>query len=159
VTGGTPRYRLFPAADDRLVAVAAIEQRFWEIFCGLIELEPALRDDAKDPPATIAGIAAILRGRPGAHWRAVFAGRDCCCSVVASLREAMEDPHFVARGLFRGTVSGGGATLPALPVPVLPIFRREVEDREAPALGADSDRLVPERSSGERVPRIPPLAG
>ena len=37
VTGGTPRYHLFPAADDRLVAVAAIEQKFWEEFCTLIE--------------------------------------------------------------------------------------------------------------------------
>ncbi len=146
VTGGTPRYRLFPAADDRLVAVAAIEQRFWDTFCALIGLDPALRDDTKDPAATIAGIAAILRGRPGAHWRAVFAGQDCCCSVVANLREAMEDPHFVARGLFRGTVSGSGVTLPALPVPVLPIFRGAVEDRRAPALGADTDRLTPQRS-------------
>jgi crotonobetainyl-CoA:carnitine CoA-transferase CaiB-like acyl-CoA transferase len=146
VTGGTPRYHLFPAAHDRLVAVAAIEQRFWETFCTIIELEPALRDDAQDPAATIAGIGAILRGRSGAHWRAVFEGRDCCCSVVASLREAMEDPHFVARGLFRGTVSGGGARLPALPVPVLPIFRGEVEDKGAPALGADTDRLAPERA-------------
>jgi crotonobetainyl-CoA:carnitine CoA-transferase CaiB-like acyl-CoA transferase len=146
VTGGTPRYHLFPAADDRLVAVAAIEQKFWETFCTLIDLAPALRDDAQDPAATIAGIAAILRGKPGAHWRAVFAGRDCCCSVVASLQEAMADPHLAARGLFRGTVSGSGTPLPALPVPVLPIFRGAAEDKRSPALGADTDRLTPKRS-------------
>jgi crotonobetainyl-CoA:carnitine CoA-transferase CaiB-like acyl-CoA transferase len=145
-TGGTPRYHLFPAADDRLVAVAAIEQKFWETFCTLIDLAPALRDDAQDPAATIAGIAAILRGKPGAHWRAVFAGRDCCCSVVASLQEAMADPHLAARGLFRGTVSGSGTPLPALPVPVLPIFRGAAEDKRSPALGADTDRLTPKRS-------------
>ncbi|MDR3532988.1 MAG: CaiB/BaiF CoA-transferase family protein [Rhodopila sp.] len=146
VTGATPRYHLFPAADDRLVAVAAIEQRFWENFCRLIDLDPALRDDTKDPAATTAGIAAILRGKPGAHWRAVFEGQDCCCSVVASVREAMEDPHVAARGLFRGTVSGSGTTLPALPVPVLPIFRDAGQDKHAPALGADTDRLTPRRS-------------
>lgn len=146
VTGGTPRYHLFPAADNRLVAVAAIEQKFWETFCTLIDLAPALRDDARDPAATIAGIAAILRGKPGAHWRAVFAGQDCCCSVVASLREAMADPHVAARGLFRGTASGSGTTLPALPVPVLPIFRGVAADKRSPALGADTDRLAPERA-------------
>ena len=143
VTGGTPRYHLFPAADDRLVAVAAIEQKFWEEFCALIELDPALRDDARDPAATTAAIAAILRGKPGAHWRAVFQGHDCCCSVVASLQEAMADPHVAARGLFHGTVSGSGTTLPALPVPVLPIFRGAGEDKHAPVLGADTDRLTP----------------
>ena len=146
VTGATPRYHLFSASDDRIVAVAAIEQRFWEAFCALIELDPALRDDAKDPAATTAGIAAILRGRPGAHWRAVFEGHDCCCSVVATMREAMDDPHVAARGLFRGTVSGSGATLPALPVPVLPIFRGVGEDKRSPGLGEDTERLAPGRS-------------
>jgi crotonobetainyl-CoA:carnitine CoA-transferase CaiB-like acyl-CoA transferase len=145
VTGGTPRYHLFPTEDDRLVAVAAIEQKFWENFCALIDLDPALRDDRVDPGATTAGIATILRGKPGAHWQAVFAGKDCCCSVVATLQEAMADPHVAARGLFRGTVSGTGTTLPALPVPVLPVFRGAGGDKPAPALGADTDRLMPRR--------------
>lgn len=143
VTGGTPRYHLFPAADDRLVAVAAIEQKFWEEFCALINLDPALRDDSKDPAATTAAIAAILRGQPGAHWRGVFEGHDCCCSVVANLQEAMADPHVAARSLFRGTVSGSGTPLPALPVPVLPIFRDGAADKAAPRLGGDTDKLAP----------------
>ena len=33
VTGGTPRYQLYPAADGRIVAAAPIEQKFWETFC------------------------------------------------------------------------------------------------------------------------------
>jgi crotonobetainyl-CoA:carnitine CoA-transferase CaiB-like acyl-CoA transferase len=143
VTGGTPRYHLFPASDDRLVAVAAIEQKFWETFCRLIGLDPALQDDTKDPAATIAAIAAILREKPGDYWRTLFAGQDCCCSVVATVKEAMDDPHVAARGLFRGTVSGSAALLPALPVPVLPIFRDSRNDKPSPALGADTDRLTP----------------
>jgi alpha-methylacyl-CoA racemase len=145
VTGGTPRYHLFATEDDRLVAVAAIEQKFWENFCALIDLDPVLRDDRTDPGATIAGIAAILRAKPAAHWRAMFTGKDCCCSVVATLQEAMADPHVAARGLFNGTVSGSGATLPALPVPVLPVFRDAGGDKPTPALGADNDRLMPRR--------------
>jgi crotonobetainyl-CoA:carnitine CoA-transferase CaiB-like acyl-CoA transferase len=98
-----------------------------------------------NPAATTAGIAAILRTRPGAHWQALFTGKDCCCSVVATLQEAMADPHFIARGLFSSTVSGTGKTLPALPVPVLPVFRDAAGDKPAPALGADTDRLMPLR--------------
>lgn len=141
-TGGTPRYRLYPAADGRMIAVAAIEQRFWDIMCDLIGLEPALRDDSVDATATTAGIAAILRSRPSGHWRAVFAGKDCCCSVVATMQEALEDPHVAARGLFNGTVSGSGGTLPALPVPVLPLFRQDGGDRPVAKLGEDNDRLM-----------------
>lgn len=135
-TGGTPRYRLYPAADGRLIAVAAIEQRFWDRFCALIGLDPALRDDASDPAATTARIAALLRARPAADWRAVFDGEDCCCSVVATVQEALADPHFLARGLFAGGVTNArGERLPALPVPVLPPFRRPEADAAAPALG------------------------
>jgi alpha-methylacyl-CoA racemase len=136
-TGGTPRYRLYPAADGRLIAVAAIEQRFWERFCALIGLEPAFCDDAADPSATIARIGELLRARPAAEWRATFAGQDCCCSVVATVSEALADPHFLARGLFAGGVTNAdGARLPALPVPVLPPFRRTDPDLPSPALGA-----------------------
>ena len=142
-TGGGPRYRVYPAADGRLIAVAAIEQRFWDRFCALIGLEPALADDARDPAATIAGVAAILRARPAADWGAVFAGEDCCCSVVATVEEALADPHFRARGLFAGGVTNAaGQRLPALPVPVLPAFRRPAGDVAAPGLGEQTETLL-----------------
>ena len=48
-TGGTPRYRLYETKDGRIVAVAPIEQRFWELFVAAIGLEPAFADDARDP--------------------------------------------------------------------------------------------------------------
>ncbi len=142
-TGGGPRYRVYPAADGRLIAVAAIEQRFWDRFCALIGLDPSLVDDARDPAATIAGVAAILRARPAAAWGAVFAGEDCCCSVVATVEEALADPHFRARGLFAGGVTNAaGQRLPALPVPVLPAFRRPAGDVAAPGLGEQTETLL-----------------
>ena len=36
----------------RVVAAAPIEQKFWEEFCDIIELDPPLRDDSRDPAAT-----------------------------------------------------------------------------------------------------------
>jgi len=141
---GDRRHAALSGSDNRLVAVAAIEQKFWDNFCRAIDLDLALRDDSKDPAATTAAIAAILREKPGEYWRTLFAGQDCCCSVVATMKEALEDPHFAARGLFRGTVSGGRTPLPALPVPVLPVFRETWRDKPSPILGADTDRLAPE---------------
>ena len=142
-TGGGPRYRVYPAGDGRLIAVAAIEQRFWDRFCALIGLDPTLADDARDPAATIAGVAAILRTRSAAAWGAVFMGEDCCCSVVATVEEALADPHFRARGLFAGGVTNAaGQRLPALPVPVLPAFRRPAGDVAAPGLGEHTETLL-----------------
>ncbi|MCZ7659669.1 MAG: CoA transferase [Xanthobacteraceae bacterium] len=145
VTGGTPRYRLYPTADGRLVAAAPIEQKFWEEFCEVIGLAPELRDDARDPAATGRRIAEIIRAESAETWRARFSGRDCCCSIVADLREALADPHVAARGLFAHALTNeAGARLPALPVPIDAAFRLPAGTAAAaPALGAHNAELAP----------------
>ena len=143
VTGGTPRYRLYPTADDKLIAAAPIEQRFWEVFVSAIGLEPHLHDDAKNMEATAARIAEIIHGETAEHWHAVFTGKDCCCSVVATIREALADPHFQARGLFaRQVTNEAGKKLPALPTSVLPPFLGGADPGAAPKLGADNATLL-----------------
>jgi crotonobetainyl-CoA:carnitine CoA-transferase CaiB-like acyl-CoA transferase len=81
-------------------------------------------DDRRDPAASRAAVAAIIAGKSADEWRPVLAAADCCVTIMASLQEALGDPHFVARGLFAHTVAGPtGATMPALPVPIDPVFR------------------------------------
>lgn len=143
VTGGTARYRLYPTADGGMIAAAPIEDRFWTLFCDAIDLEPAFRDDATDPAATVAAVAARIGGRRTEEWRTVFAQADCCCCPIASLQEAMQNPHFLARGLFTpGVVSAEGRRMPALPLPIDPAFRDTSGDGQAPSLGADNVALL-----------------
>lgn len=124
LSGGSPRYQLYPTRDGRLVCCAALEQRFWEPFTAAIGLAPEFVDDRRDPMATRDAVAAIIAGRTADEWRPVFAKADCCVTVMASLEEALRDPHFQARGLFAHTVTGpGGAAMPALPVPIDAAFR------------------------------------
>ena len=137
VTGGTPRYRLYETKDGKIVAAAPIEQKFWEAFTDAIGLEPALRDDRRDPKATTARVAAIIAGRTAAEWQPVFDQADCCCSIMQDARAALDDPHFRARGLFaHRLVNTEGAELVALPVPVDPSLRSPPDAAAAPALGA-----------------------
>ena len=143
VTGGTPRYRLYPTADGRLLAAAPIEDRFWAVFCDIIGLEPEWRDDARDPAGTAARVAALVAARDAAAWRSAIAGRDCCCSIVATVEEAMNDPHFAARGLFGHRLANAeGQQMPALPVPLAPALRGPPGIRPAPALGADNAAVL-----------------
>ena len=140
VCGGTPRYRLYATQDGKAVAAAPIEQKFWEEFCAVIGLDDDLQDDSRDRARTTARIAAIIVGAPSEVWRQRFAERDCCCSVVSDVKEAVNDPHFRARGLFDyRLVNDLGASIPALPVPVIPAFRGDKSlALSAPALGADN---------------------
>ena len=124
LAGGSPRYALYPTRDGKLVACAALEQKFWRAFCAAIGLAPALIDDVADPAATHAAVAAIIAARTAVDWRPVLAAADCCATIVASLDEAVCDPHFVERGLFtREVVGPDGRAIAALPVPIAAGFR------------------------------------
>jgi crotonobetainyl-CoA:carnitine CoA-transferase CaiB-like acyl-CoA transferase len=144
LTGGSPRYQLYPTADKRHVAAAPIEQRFWQNFCAAIELPEDFRDDASHPAAAINKVREIIAGKPADHWRRVFFDKDCCCSIVASLEEALREPHFHMRGVFDHTLlNEEGDDLPAIPVAVVPSLRvAPDEPRAAPALGAHNDVLL-----------------
>ena len=89
LSGGSPRYQLHAAEDGALVAVGALEQKFWDRFCALIGLPEALCDDARDPDATIDAVAGIIARQPSGHWAEVFAGEDCCANVVRDLGAAI----------------------------------------------------------------------
>lgn len=138
VTGGTPRYRLYPTHDGEMLAAAPIEQKFWLAFCDAINLEEGFRDDARDQDATGKRVAEIIASNSADHWREVFAQADCCCSIVQSIEQAMQDPHFKARGLFDAQISSadGGETITALPTPIDAAFRTSrVIAAGAPELG------------------------
>ena len=106
LAGGSPRYQLYPTSDGKIAAVAALESKFWAAFCDVIDLEASLRDDQVDPAATKKAVADIIRSWPACHWQGLFEQADCCCSIVQSLDEAVDDPQFKSRGLFKAKLKG-----------------------------------------------------
>jgi crotonobetainyl-CoA:carnitine CoA-transferase CaiB-like acyl-CoA transferase len=136
LVGGSPRYRIYPAKDGKLVACGAIEQKFWEAFTKAIALPAQFVDDMRDPKATCDAAARLIVARSSDEWRPIFAAADCCTTIVTPLEEAMRDPHFVERGLFAHKVAtGSGKSLPALPLPIASKFREAPNTRKAPKLG------------------------
>lgn len=140
VTGGSPRYRLYPTADGKVLAAAPLEQQFWNAFVEVVELPDRWRDDGIDPEGTAAEVAALVAARPAAYWEGRIRGVDCCCSIVRSLEEALADPHFQARGLFSERLANeAGEEMPALPMPIDRAFRAGLgEPRRAPGLDEDA---------------------
>jgi alpha-methylacyl-CoA racemase len=134
-TGGSPRYALYRCADGKFLAVAPLEQKFWDNFCAAIGLPEEWRDDARDPAGTRAVVAQCVARRTAAEWQEQMGGRDVCCNLVASVEEACADPHFRARGLFVRELRLGERTLPALPVPLATAVRSSPAAASAPALG------------------------
>ena len=141
VTGGSPRYNVYRTQDGKFVAAAPLEQKFWENFCTLIGLAPDMQDDSRDAAQTRRAVAEKIAAKTADEWRALFAGKDVCCCVMASLEDAMRDPHFIARGVFGAKLAAEGQEMTALPVPVAPQFRAQPDAVGYPALGEANSLL------------------
>jgi crotonobetainyl-CoA:carnitine CoA-transferase CaiB-like acyl-CoA transferase len=123
LVGSSPRYRLYPAKDRKIVACGAIEQKFWLAFCKAIGLPEEYVSDSRAPAATCEAVAKLIAARTSEEWRPIFAAADCCATIVVPLEQAMRDPHFVQRGLFDYKVeNASGKTMAALPLPIPPQF-------------------------------------
>ncbi|WP_041545589.1 MULTISPECIES: CoA transferase [Chelativorans] len=142
VTGGTPRYQIYRTRDNKFIAAAPLEDKFWKNFTTVVGLPAALCDDTKDPIRTQAAIAEIVASRDAAEWASAFAGKDVCCSCVMELSDAVQDPHWAARKTFSRLVTRGNMTLPALPSILAPELRDPAAATSAPHLGEHDARLA-----------------
>jgi crotonobetainyl-CoA:carnitine CoA-transferase CaiB-like acyl-CoA transferase len=141
LSGGSPRYQIYATADGRYLAAAPLEDKFWANFCAAIDLPPALREDRKNPQATIAAVREIVRRRTSQEWEADLAGKDVCCSIVRTLEEAMTDAQLNGRGAFRRSVVGEEDALPAVSLPLAEAFRSPATEMRYPEIGESNGML------------------
>src|SRR6185437_568696 len=136
LSGGSPRYQIYPTKDGKLVACGALEPKFWAAFTAAINLPKELIDDALDPIATRNAVAELIVAKTSDERRPVFAAADCCTTIVVQLEDAIKDRHFVNRGLFAHQVAmASGRCVMALPLPIAPDFRDVPSAKKAPNPG------------------------
>ncbi|MFC9355088.1 CaiB/BaiF CoA transferase family protein [Rhodococcus sp. NPDC057014] len=90
LTGGSPRYHIYPTSDGRHIACAALEQKFWDRLVDLVDLDEKFHDDAGQEQAAIAALESVFAARPASHWRDLLDGEDVCTVVVATWEEAVD---------------------------------------------------------------------
>ena len=139
--GGSPRYALYTAADGAVVAVAALEERFWQRLCDLLSVPAQLRGEDVDVELAQAHLGDVFAQHDGAHWRALLDEVDVCVSIMTTPEDAFANPHWAARGTFEETTSVAGRAFAAIPSPLHRAFRR-TDQRSAPELGASESRTI-----------------
>lgn len=100
---GAPYYDVYPCSDDRLLALAAIEDKFFAIFLELAGLPAALMEMKRDKarwPELRQAISAKIRTRTRDEWTAIFEDTDACVSPVLTLDEAASHRHLRDREAF-----------------------------------------------------------
>jgi alpha-methylacyl-CoA racemase len=139
VDGGAPHFATYATADNKYVAVGAIEPQFYANLLDAMGLDGETlpdRDNRANWPDLRTRFAAVFAGKTRAEWEDVMAGRDACFSPVLNIDEAWQHPQMRARGTF---VEMGGLIWPA-PAPRLS-RTPGVLRRPAPEPGADGDAV------------------
>ena len=142
LSGGSPRYNIYKTSDGSYVAAAPLEDRFWNKFCEAIELPKKFIKMQNEQEKVIQEIRKIIGQKEKNYWLDVFNKADCCCSIVKSIKEAINDNHFKVRKIFENKIINNlGEEIPALPIPVDMQFRKDQKRASAPSLGDINDQF------------------
>jgi alpha-methylacyl-CoA racemase len=138
--GGAPFYAVYPTADDRYVAVGAVEPKFYRELVarmGFADTDLPPQYDRSQWPTLRTRFAARFLEKSQAEWCAILEATDACFSPVLSFAEASGHPHNIARETL---VSFEGVTNPA----PAPRFSRTPGTLRQPPTppGADSEAIL-----------------
>jgi alpha-methylacyl-CoA racemase len=108
LNGGAARYRVYQTANDRHVALGALEEKFWRCFCETAGRPEWIVRIAEPMPQTklIADIAEYFATLTLQECSTRFAAPDCCVTPVLTVGEAMESRYCRHRELVRRGDSG-----------------------------------------------------
>ena len=119
LNGGVPCYNLYRCADNRWLAVGALELKFWQRVCAVVGREDwaARHWSLGEAPgseaarALIDELGALIASRPLAVWVERFAGVDCCVTPVLGAHEALFGRGAVTRDEGMQRLTGPAVTL------------------------------------------------
>jgi len=130
-------YNVYETRDGRQLALGALEEKFWTVFCEAVDrpdLVARHRSSPADQAALVEDVRALFRTRTQAEWLAFFEGRDMCLSPVNSPAEAFLDPNVASRGT---VVRGSGLRAVRSPFGLAP-----AEMAPAPELGQNTEEVL-----------------
>ena len=119
--GAMACYNVYRTRDDRFVVLGAMEEKFWEAFCRLIEredliplqwAEPAIQERVKEELST------MFRQKTQAEWSELLGGRGTCFTPVLNLKEVLNFPQLNARRMFQEIKVEGGKKIPQVDLPI-----------------------------------------
>lgn len=136
-------YSVHPCADGELLAVAALEERFWARFCAItgIDDEGAQYDRSRQDRLR-AVVAEALAARTRDEWLALFRDEDVCVSPVLTVAESLRLPHVRERGGVARLQHPDGAVVEAPAAPLRLAQQDPARVARTPALGEGARELL-----------------
>lgn len=111
IASGYPWYGVYETADDRYVTLAALEPRFWEVFCEAVDRPDLLEYHMTEDPSRRAWLreelADVFAEQTRDEWTHQLGEiPDSTVAPVNTPGEALENSQFTQRNLFVETDAG-----------------------------------------------------
>ena len=115
LNGGMACYGVYRTADDRFLAVGALEPKFWIALNQAIGRPPNLGELVGDQTKLRTTLAETFATKTASEWSELLGKHDCCVEVVTELTELPQHPLHAERGVFF-EIDGGDGVGPVLQV-------------------------------------------
>ena len=106
-------YNVYPVRNGRYLALGALEPRFWENLCKVLEREDMIEDQYAEgdrQQVLMAELTRIFQKKEVSDWMEIFENKDVCISEVRDIANAVQDEHLRQREIIVPTrTKGGGA--------------------------------------------------
>jgi alpha-methylacyl-CoA racemase len=101
LTGGAAYYHIYRTADDRFMAFAPIEAKFWSAFCEAVGRPDWIERQQEPLPqrSLIADLQELFGSRTFSEWSELADRVDCCLEPVLAHDEVQDHPQVLERGL------------------------------------------------------------
>jgi crotonobetainyl-CoA:carnitine CoA-transferase CaiB-like acyl-CoA transferase len=103
LTGGTAYYNIYETKDNRAVAIACNEPKFFRSLCELLGVPELIDQQLADPAGQRLNKLILqdeFRKRTLDEWMALLAGKDIPIAPVLGIDEVLSDPHLQERQMF-----------------------------------------------------------
>ncbi|MGC5328729.1 CaiB/BaiF CoA transferase family protein [Brevibacillus sp. SYSU BS000544] len=107
-------YNIYETADGRYVALAALEDKFWQNFCravGRLDWEDITERNITRYPEIFDELKALFLMRTQSEWNELGTEVDCCLTAVEELDTWMTSPYITGRNLSFSLESGQTGSL------------------------------------------------
>ncbi|GAY07651.1 CaiB/BaiF CoA-transferase family protein [Pseudonocardia sp. N23] len=136
-------YAVYACADGELLAVAALEERFWRRFCTLTGIDDGgAQHDRGRQDRLRATVAEVLATRTRDEWLAHFGDEDVCVSPVLTVAESLRLPHVRERGGVVPLRHPDGSVVEAPAAPLRLVAADATRVARTPALGEGARELL-----------------
>jgi crotonobetainyl-CoA:carnitine CoA-transferase CaiB-like acyl-CoA transferase len=145
--GDSPFYRLYRTRDAKLVAIGAIESKFWEGLCKLIKRPDIIPDQYSPEPRrseVIKVIESAFLTKTSDEWFRIMSEHDLPCTPILSLDEVIRDPQVRSRQMILEKEPSGSSRVPYVGNPCKISDLGQIELIPSPKLGEHSAEILRE---------------